>query len=129
MPSNRVRLSSAIVLIPALLLLPACNNRDREGPTEPFPPTPTQPTYTSAAPVLTPPPTMSFGTVPEVRVALIKDATTVKVAAPGGGAKIVLNGQPWRKLAPNTAVTVSFAGPSLFLEGQPANASSVRFET
>lgn len=101
-----------------LLALPACNDRERDSRTE---------SYRPAQPV--PPSVTVSSSTPEVRVAMFKDAPSLRVSAPLSGARIVLNGQPWRKLAPGTAVTVTFSGATLVLEGQPVQAANVRFES
>jgi len=75
-----------------------------------------------------PPSNSSSGAVPEIRVALLKDAPSLRIVAPAAGARIVLNGQPWRKLVAGATVNVTLSGPAILLEGQPVNAASVRFE-
>ena len=97
-----------------LLIFPGCNDRERDSLSESYPT------------VVQPPPQAG---APEIRVALLKDASSVRVSAPAGGARIVLNGQPWRRLAPGTGVTIGTSGPTLLLEGQPVQTSSVRFES
>ena len=144
----------AMRILAALCLLcavPACDKDRESGSSEPYaaPPsayaTPAQtvsaraPIYSSAPAVLMPQPATAAAlagapnsvspVMPEIRVAVHKDAFSVRVSAPACGARIVLNGLPWKQLPPNAMVTVTQAGASLLLEGQPLNAPLVRFES
>lgn len=131
---------ASLLLVAALLLLPSCNHHDSH--TEPFPP-PNEPyvvhspaipasipmTGPSSLPASIPIAPSNVSTIPTIRVAVLKDAQAIKLSAPASGARIILNGQPWKKLEAGTTVNVTFSGSTMLLEGQSTNAASVRFES
>ena len=138
---------AALLMVCALVLLPSC--RDNDARTEPFPPTvepvtvnapamptftaPSMPTYVAPpmnfpAPTATSAPSIAPG-APDIRVAVLKDAPGIRLTVPASGARIILNGQPWRKLSGGTNVNVTFSGTTILLEGQPMASPSVRFES
>ena len=125
--------ASLFAALASLLLLPAC--KDRDSHTEPFPPSTdpivvTSPSSVMPMPVIEPSsPLTVASSVPTIRVAVLKDAPSIRLAVPLSGARIVLNGQPWRKLVAGSVVNVTAAGTAILLEGQPTGATSVRFES
>lgn len=123
---NRLKFPAVALLF---VLLSGCNkDRDRyEYSPPPPPPIIVQPSNAYVPPTV--PGVATNGTQPEIRVAVQKDATSIRIGAPSSGAKIVVNGTPWKQLPANAIVNVTYANGSLALEGQPVSGNSIRFDT
>lgn len=127
---NRLKFLAVVTL---LIMLSGCKDKDRDQYVQPYSPPPPvvmPPSNAYAPPVAVPmAPPITGGNMPEIRVAVQKDVSAIRIGAPVTGAKIVVNGMPWKQLPASAIVNVTYVNGSLAIEGQPVSGTSIRFDT